>query len=103
MRATRRAKAHRGGVNCPPGMPPRVCEKYKERMSRKRLDSNTQRNIRQAAYWHNFRKLPENERISRQKAYWNKYRSSRSSLKSNNKNNNINTINLHVFDETKNV
>ena len=106
MRVTRRIKhkhKHRGGVDCPPGMPPSVCKKYLERMSRKRLNSNIQRNIRQAAYWRNFRKLPENERITRQKTYWNRYKSSRSNLRSNNSNNNINIQNIHTFNANKNL
>jgi hypothetical protein len=101
MRPTRRK--HRGGVNCPPGMPPSVCKKYQERMSRKRLNSNIQKNIRRAAYWRSFRTLPEEERIAKQKAYWNQYKSSRSSLRTNNSNNNINVENLHTFNETKNI
>ncbi len=89
-----------GEVTCPAGMPPRLCESYKKRATRRVMNRELQTNIKHAARWRNFRRLPEEERIARLKAYWNEeYVPSRQALRKNNNNNlkNKNTENVHAY------
>ena len=95
-----KTRKQKGGENpCPAGMPPRLCESYKKRMTRKVMNRELQANIKHAARYHNFRRLPEEERIARLKTYWNKeYVSSRKALRTNNNNlANKNFENVHNY------
>ena len=100
-------KAQRGGLECPKGYPPRLCDKYMQKWKNRGMDPehvvtpNFKRNLRQSLYHREKRLLSEEERVkqAREKFNWKsripKFNEIRRGLGRNNNISNNQLLNVH--------
>lgn len=97
-------KQRQKGGECPPGMPPKVCEKHLQRLKQRGLTPEQKGNIKRMAHYLNFKRQSNNEKQKRLQNSWEKYKLSRYSLSSSDSDN-IGDENeeVHTFDPNTNI